>query len=709
MIAAPTITPTFADYGIEIPPGRSGEVDTLCPKCSHTRKQRHHRCLSVNTHTGVFLCHHCGWSGVLGTADTTGYGARLRTDERPRRQYAKPEPAPDDSDLPAHVLAWFADRGISGATVRRNRIDFADGAIRFPYFRNGELINIKHRGQGKRFWMVKDAERILYGLDDCPGTEDVIVVEGEMDKLAFEEAGYRRCLSVPDGAPAPGAANYAGKFDFLASTDVFGRANRVLIATDADGPGQKLAEELIRRIGSGKCWQVHYPPDCKDANDVLLKLGREGLQQLLDEATPSPSEGPATAPSQTAGLLRFRTAREIAEATPERPEWISEPWAVAGGVTEISGKIKSAGKTTFTTNMCEAILNGKPFLGRPTTRTAILYLTEQADSSLREALRRANILDRDDFAVLSYYDARHLSWPEIVEASVVHARSIGARMIVVDTLPQWAGIRGEGENSSGEALRAMEPLQAAAGIEGIAVVVVRHDRKSGGEVGDSARGSSAFGGAVDIVIQIQRNEGNSRPTIRVINALSRYDETPDQLVIELTEEGYISHGDKSAVATEEARASLIKAAPSTEETAKTVDDLAAVADVKRTTAHDTVKYLFEWGQLCRTGTGYRGSPYRYWRPDAGRDQIHSSVPKVEEPDESKFSDARMETKGLSIDSSGTRMAPDESISRPATATDRTGNGRAIDSSGTSTLGTDESISDQHRAPSERVVLAELVV
>ena len=27
-------------------------------------------------------------------------------------------------------------------------------------------------------------------------------VEGEMDKLAMEEAGFRNCVSVPDGAPS---------------------------------------------------------------------------------------------------------------------------------------------------------------------------------------------------------------------------------------------------------------------------------------------------------------------------------------------------------------------------------------------------------------------------------------------------------------------------------------------------------------------------
>lgn len=27
-------------------------------------------------------------------------------------------------------------------------------------------------------------------------------VEGEIDKLSMEEAGFRNCVSVPDGAPA---------------------------------------------------------------------------------------------------------------------------------------------------------------------------------------------------------------------------------------------------------------------------------------------------------------------------------------------------------------------------------------------------------------------------------------------------------------------------------------------------------------------------
>lgn len=43
---------------------------------------------------------------------------------------------------------------------------------------------------------VKGAEKVLYGLDDVVGSSDIIIVEGEMDKLALEEAGFRNVVSV---------------------------------------------------------------------------------------------------------------------------------------------------------------------------------------------------------------------------------------------------------------------------------------------------------------------------------------------------------------------------------------------------------------------------------------------------------------------------------------------------------------------------------
>jgi hypothetical protein len=50
----------------------------------------------------------------------------------------------------------------------------------------------------------------------------------------------------------------------------------------------------------------------------------------------------------------------------------------------------------------------------------------------------------------------------------------------------------------------------AAGSAGLAVLMLRHERKGGGEVGESGRGSSAFAGAVDVILQLKRPEGNTR-------------------------------------------------------------------------------------------------------------------------------------------------------------------------------------------------------
>lgn len=57
--------PTFADYGIVVPVAHGGEWRTPCPQCSHTRKKKSDKCLSINVTKGIWYCHHCGWKGAL--------------------------------------------------------------------------------------------------------------------------------------------------------------------------------------------------------------------------------------------------------------------------------------------------------------------------------------------------------------------------------------------------------------------------------------------------------------------------------------------------------------------------------------------------------------------------------------------------------------------------------------------------------------------
>ena len=191
------------------------------------------------------------------------------------------------------------------------------------------------------------------------------------------------------------------------------------------------------------------------------------------------------------------------------------------------------------------------------------------------------------------------------------AQRIGAELLVVDTLPQFAGIEGDGENTSGRALDAVRPLQEAAGAKGLGVLVTRHERKSGGEVGDSGRGSSAFAGAADIVMSLRRPEGNANPNLRVIHSVGRFDETPDTLVVELTESGYRALGSEQALGVYRARTSLRDVLPSGEADALPLEDLVASTGIGRSSLQEALRAMVEEGETLRVGRGVKGDPVRY--------------------------------------------------------------------------------------------------
>jgi twinkle protein len=194
--------------------------------------QDHEKSLAVlvkdSGKNATWMCHRgtCGWTG--GTSmyvggDGPNNGKQVDSGSSSSRQQnviyssankkAPNKPNPQfDPELGDRAKEFFESRSIGEATLIRNGIqqEFVYcpalqkkvKAMAFPYFRDGEMVNIKYRGPNKTYWQVKAAEKVLYGLDDIKGQETIIIVEGELDKLALEEAGYTNVVSVPDGAPA---------------------------------------------------------------------------------------------------------------------------------------------------------------------------------------------------------------------------------------------------------------------------------------------------------------------------------------------------------------------------------------------------------------------------------------------------------------------------------------------------------------------------
>jgi len=277
-----TMGKTFEDFGISV--SGHGEVDTTCPECSSVRKKPYDKCLSVNTDGGTWFCHHCGWTGGIGTGGTL--------QARPKPTHFKKPAFRFQAELPDKVYKFLVEeRKIPLTVLQRNRVCADGDVIKFPFSKDGDCVNIKHRTLDKKFWQTPEAEKILYGYDDIDN-EVTIITEGEIDKLSFEVGGFRNVVSVPDGAPSPHAKSYASKFDFLESCkDRLGEVKQFILAVDGDAPGKKLEEELVRRLGPEKCSRVIWPQGCKDANDVLLNHGPEGLVELIETIVPWPVKG----------------------------------------------------------------------------------------------------------------------------------------------------------------------------------------------------------------------------------------------------------------------------------------------------------------------------------------------------------------------------------------------------------------------------------
>ncbi|KAJ0980771.1 hypothetical protein J5N97_009026 [Dioscorea zingiberensis] len=298
--------------GIRCPSSDAGQYSNmLCPKCKGGSSMEKSFSLFIREDWGLAMwsCFrgNCRWSSsVEASRKGKDNGVVHRKTSKLKEHRILTEEELHLEPLSEELLSYFAARKISAETLRRNAVmqitSHGQIAIAFTYRRDGTLVGCKYRDTSKKFWQEKDTERIFYGLDDIKLATDIIIVEGEMDKLALEEAGYLNCVSVPDGAPAQVSTAIPNeeedtKFQFLWSCKQYiDKASRIILATDADQPGKALAEELARRIGKEKCWRVKWPLKnadevCKDANEVLMYFGPDALKEAIEKAELFPIRG----------------------------------------------------------------------------------------------------------------------------------------------------------------------------------------------------------------------------------------------------------------------------------------------------------------------------------------------------------------------------------------------------------------------------------
>ena len=269
----------FNQYGLEV-----GKTQGVCPWSTKCRKPANQKkkCSSYDWERGLGTCHNCNTSFQLHTYQRKGASEKI---------YARPQV--EFKPTSTKVEEWFEQRGITKQTLADLRVgegqEFmpqtgkTENTIHFNYYIGDQLINIKYRDGRKNFKLYKGAEKVFYNINSIVGYDACVIVEGEMDVLAMHEAGVTNVISVPNGATLN-----SNNLDYLDNCiDYFEDKEKVILAVDADEPGQALRQEFIRRLGAEVCYLVDFD-DCKDANDYLVKYGKSALRNVIDNVRPVP-------------------------------------------------------------------------------------------------------------------------------------------------------------------------------------------------------------------------------------------------------------------------------------------------------------------------------------------------------------------------------------------------------------------------------------
>ncbi|WP_104804869.1 AAA family ATPase [Blautia marasmi] len=276
-----------------------------CPYC---RSAKDKDTFAIDLETGQFKCLRasCGVSGnMIQLSRDFDFSLGYTVDEyyRPKKKY-KRLPTPKEPIVPRDkAVAYLESRGISAEVAKRYEITVHarhENTLVFPFFdEKGILQTIKYRDTehfpGKKFtdkdgkerkspkeWIEEDSRPILFGMKQCNDKFDrLVVTEGQLDSLSAATASIENAVSVPNGSQGmtwiPYCFNWVSKFEEIV---VFG---------DFEKGRMTLLEDFQKRFPN-KIKHVREQDyrECKDANELLQKHGKDAVRQAVENAVPAP-------------------------------------------------------------------------------------------------------------------------------------------------------------------------------------------------------------------------------------------------------------------------------------------------------------------------------------------------------------------------------------------------------------------------------------
>jgi hypothetical protein len=305
----------------------------------------------------------------------------------------------------------------------------------------------------------------------------------------------------------------------------------------------------------------------------------------------------------------FVSAAELGHSTSPEPEWILDGYLAEGWLAMLAGKPK-AGKSDWTCAFIEAVAGGAAtFLGRAVNGGPVVYVSEEGAGTLAHKLRplaNVRVMTRDAIWPRP-------GWLELISGAVEEAVRVGAVLLVIDSLAFWAGFR-EGQQKDSSAVLVKMARLSEATHAGLAVLLVHHQRKAGGEEGDAVRDSNAFLGSVDVLIELERpDDANAPDNQRLLVAIGRWPATTPVLQVERHPDdgAWYDVGEARSRTDVKHRSSLARLLGELPDEWATEPEIAEGATGSKEVLGSLLRELYRDGLIVRTGAGKRGAPYLY--------------------------------------------------------------------------------------------------
>jgi len=269
-----------------------------CPYCKPRATRGNVNTFSIKTGQHKCLRASCGVSGNMITlARDFDFSLGTEIDEyyAPKKKYRE-LPQPKEPVIPKpEALQYLESRGISEEVAKRYEITVQTknpNILVFPFYdEHGKLKFVKYRKtdfdktkDANKEWCESKTKPILFGMKQCDTSfKRLVIVEGQMDCLAVATAGINNVVSVPTGAKGftwvPYCWNWLCKWE------------EIIVFGDYEKGSISLLDELSKRLKTKiKHVREENYLDCKDANEILLKYGKEQVIKCVENAIPIPVE-----------------------------------------------------------------------------------------------------------------------------------------------------------------------------------------------------------------------------------------------------------------------------------------------------------------------------------------------------------------------------------------------------------------------------------